>query len=174
MQVAEIEAKIAKGDFEVAEKDSQRLAALVLRGIDFYDTFDQNRLKLIVTWGYASFALYTLLYTMMTYGSTARTRKVTPVPSLKLDIAIAGLAAGIVGLFIMEKTPWYCLYVSFPLFFTRCLLQSWIRRTGNVRGLQHSREVAKFVAIAGASIAALFYMAVSSLHALRPNDSPCP
>lgn len=158
---------MAKGDFEVAEKDSQRLAVLALRGIDFYDTFDQNRLKLIVTWGYASFALYTLLYTIMTYGSTARTGTDTPLlPSLKLDIAIAGLAAGIAGLFIMEKTPWYCLYASFPLFFTRCLLQSWIKRTGNVRRLEHSREVAKVVASAGASIAALFYMAVSSLHAL--------
>lgn len=162
-QVAEITAKMEEGDFADAEQESKELAALALRGIDFYDTFDQNRLKLIVTSGYVSFALYTLIYTVETYGLPSRTAMHFDSPSPKLDVAIAGVATGIVGLFVLEKTPWYCLYASFPLFFIRCLLQHWDRRTGGLREHNGMREVVKVAASAVASLVILFYMAVSDL-----------
>ena len=162
--VASIEAQIFRGDFAVAERESNQLAALALRGIDFYDTFDQNRLKWIVTSGYILFALYTLLYTIMIYGPTARLA--ANEPSVKLDVALAGIATGVAGLFMMEKTPWYCLYTSFPLFFARCLLQFGIKGAGNLWKIGGLWGITKVAASAGASIAALFCMAVSSRHLL--------
>jgi hypothetical protein len=168
-QAADIEATIAKGDFADAEKQSKELAALALRGIDFYDTFDQNRLKMIVTLGYGSFALYTLIYTIETYGAIVGSRTSQALSSRKLDVAIAGLAAGIAGLFMLEKTPWYCLYASFPLFFMRCLLQHWSQGVGGARTPAGQGEVLKVAASTAASLCILFYMAVCDSYRAVPD-----
>jgi hypothetical protein len=132
-KAANIEATITRGDFATAEKQSKELTALALRGIDFYDMFDQNRLKMIITLGYGSFALYTLIYTIETYGTLAGSKTYQASSSRRLDLAIAGLAAGIAGLFMLEKTPWYCLYASSPVFFMHCLLQYWSQGVGGAR-----------------------------------------
>jgi hypothetical protein len=96
---------------------------LALRGIDFYDTFDQTRLKWIVTSGYVSFTLYTLIYTVKTYGTRTQSTPHKAQPSLSLDAAIILFSSIVTALFVLEKTPWYCLYASFPVFFIRSLLQ---------------------------------------------------
>jgi hypothetical protein len=168
-QATDIEGIIAKGDFATAEEQSKELAALALRGIDFYDTFDQNRLKMIVTAGYGSFALYTLIYTMKTYGSLASSSTHQAPASKRLDLAIAGLAAGIASLFMLEKTPWYCLYASFPLFFMRCLLQHWSQGVGGARTPAGQGEVLKVAASTAASLCILFYMAVCDSHCAVPD-----
>lgn len=164
-QVADIESKIASGDYAEAEVESKELAALALRGIDFYDTFDQTRLKWIVTSGYASFALYTLIYTMKTYGTTAQSTLHQASASVSLDAAIAALTAGIVTVFVLEKTPWYCLYAGFPLFFVRCLLQYGRSNMFSARKwrVMSGKQAVAFVASVVASIGALFYVAVSRL-----------
>lgn len=168
-RATDIEAIIAKGDFAAAGEQSKRLAALALRGIDFYDTFDQNRLKMIVTTGYVSFDLYTLIYTIETYGAVAGSRISQATSSKRLDLAIAGLAAGIAGLFMLEKTPWYCLYASFPLFFIRCLVQYWTKRVEGVREPAGQGEVLKVAASAAASLCILFYMAVCDSYCAVPD-----
>jgi hypothetical protein len=168
-QAANIDAIITRGDFADGDKQSKDLSALALRGIDFYDTFDQNRLKTIVTAGYGSFALYTLIYTIETYGTLAGSKRYQAPSSKRLDLVIAALAAGIAGLFMLEKTPWYCLYASFPLYFMRCLLQYWSHGVGGARRPAGQGEVLKVAASAAASLCILFYMAVCDLYCAVPD-----
>lgn len=162
-QVADIEAKILKDEHAEAEGQSKDLAALALRGIDFYDTFDQNRLKWIVTSGYVSFALYTLIYTINTYGKTTRSPTHSCPPSPTLDAAIAVFSAVISALFVLEQTPWYCLYASFPVFFVRSLLQYQLG-VSHVVGwtAETARRAAVLVSGVIGTLGVLFYIAVSS------------
>lgn len=162
-RIADIQGKIASGDYAQAETESKELAALALRGIGFYDTFDQIRLKWIVTSGYVSFALYTLIYTIETYGTTASSTMHRASPSLTLDAVIATLSAVVTGLFVLEKTPWYCLYASFPVFFIRSLLQHQLGRSqaGGWKG-KTARQVAILMSGVVATLGVLFAIAVSS------------
>jgi hypothetical protein len=63
---------------------------------------------------------------------------------------------------MLERTPWYCLYASFPLFFMRCLLQYWGQGVGGARRPAGQGEVLKVAASAAASLCILFYMAVGT------------
>jgi hypothetical protein len=122
--ITAIEGMIADGHYPTAERDSKALAALALHGIDYYDTFDQTRLKWIVTTGYVSFALYTLVYITEKYGTNKDRRPGIPITSSQtLDMVMLTISASITALFAFERTPWYCLYAAFPLFYVRCLLQ---------------------------------------------------
>lgn len=160
--VAGIEAHIAHGHYAQAETDSKALAALALRGIEFYDTFDQTRLKWIVTTGYVSFALYTLIYTIETYGTTTKSTSLGERPSRALDTAVALLAAVVVTIFVLEKTPWYCLYASFPVYFGRSLLQYALGKSSVFRcNGKNAKDVAVSLSGVAATLGVLFAIAVS-------------
>lgn len=123
-RITSIRRRIANGNYAAAESESKALAGLALRGIDYYDTFDQMRLKYIVTSGYVSFALYTLVYIIETYGTRKdQQSSIAVAPSGTLDTMMFIVPSAITALFALERTPWYCLYAAFPLFYVRCLLQ---------------------------------------------------
>ncbi|KAJ9114219.1 hypothetical protein QFC22_005671 [Naganishia vaughanmartiniae] len=122
--VSDITRQIENRNYDAAEQESKDLARLALRGIDYYDTFDQTRLKWIVTAGYVSFALYTLVYIVEKYGNNKDRRSgIVIAPSRTFDMVILVISGSVTALFALERTPWYCLYASFPLFYVRCLLQ---------------------------------------------------
>ncbi|KAJ9092458.1 hypothetical protein QFC21_006840 [Naganishia friedmannii] len=162
-RVGTITHQIARGNHQVAESESKALAGLALRGIDYYDTFDQMRLKWIVTAGYVSFGLYTLVYIVEKYGTNKDRRSgITMASSPSLDTAILVVSSAMTALLAFERTPWYCLYAAFPLFYIRCLLQYVQHRYSTARqqaGGSGMYSIVMSLGQCGAAVGVLFYIA---------------
>jgi hypothetical protein len=151
------------GDHSAAGSRARDMIALGLEGLTYYDTYDRTRLRTMVTIGYASFAIYTLLYVWQTYGGKSGTatiaRPIFVIDALCMAVGLVALVSAIV-----EKTPWHVLYAALPIYLCRtALTYGWFSFSysslGNHRILTGFKQIARTAVYC----VALIGMAVSTI-----------
>ena len=112
---------IERGDYRAAAIESRTIAGLALEGLTYYDTYDQARLRNIVSLGYLTFSIYTLLYIRHVFG-TSTPSKIVPMNTLALDAVSIGLGVLVLAGAAVERSPWHALYAAFPIYLIRAII----------------------------------------------------
>jgi hypothetical protein len=109
------------GDYEAAIHESRTIAGLALQGLTYYDTYDQARLRNIVSLGYLSFSIYTLLYIRHVFGASTPS-KIICINTLALDAVSISLGVLVLAGAAVERSPWHALYAAFPIYLVRAII----------------------------------------------------
>jgi hypothetical protein len=108
-------------DYTEAGVTARKIAGMALEGLIYYDTYDQTRLRSIVSLGYWSFGIYTLLYVRHVFGAPTPTR-VVPINTVALDVISVCVAAVVLAGAAVERSPRHALYAAFPIYLIRAIL----------------------------------------------------
>jgi hypothetical protein len=158
---------IKRGDYRAAAIESRTIAGLALEGLTYYDTYDQARLRNIVSLGYLSFSIYTLLYIRHVFGTSTPSR-IVPMNTLALNTLSISLGILVLAGAAVERSPWHALYAAFPIYLVRAIIINlWETSGGAVLGdLTAGIFVTRLGQLGGFSLA-LIAMAVCIVLAMR-------
>lgn len=159
--VSSIVQQLDAGDYKNATETAREIAGMALDGLAYYDTYEQVKLRTIVSLGYTFFGIYTLLYVRHVFGIN----KSAPTPqrtTLPVDIlAVAAGAMVIVGA-VIEKSPWHAIYAAFPIYLGRAILVNLWEGSSGIRIRTHNiAHALKWLAQLALYSGALVAMAVS-------------
>jgi len=161
---------IKRGDYRAAATESRTIAGLALEGLTYYDTYDQARLRIIVSLGYLSFSIYTLLYIRHVFG-TSTPSKIIPMNTLALDVLSIGLGILVLAGAAVERSPWHALYAAFPIYLVRAIIiDLWETSGGASLRRIAAGTVVKRVGLLGSFSLALLIMAVGIVLGM-PSDA---
>jgi len=161
---------IKRGDYRAAAIESRTIAGLALEGLTYYDTYDQARLRIIVSLGYLSFSIYTLLYIRHVFG-TSTPSKIIPMNTLALDVLSIGLGILVLAGAAVERSPWHALYAAFPIYLVRAIIiDLWETSGGASLRRIAAGTVVKRVGLLGSFSLALLIMAVGIVLGM-PSDA---
>jgi hypothetical protein len=161
--VSSIVQQLDAGDYKNATETAREIAGMALDGLAYYDTYEQVKLRTIVSLGYSFFGIYTLLYVRHVFGinKSAHTlhRKTTPV-----DILVVGAGAMVVVGAVIEKSPWHAIYAVFPIYLGRAILVNLWEGSSGIRIRTHNiAHAVKWLAQLALYSGALVAMAVSDM-----------
>lgn len=161
-------------DYKATITRARAITGLVLRGLVYYDTYDQSRLRIIVSLGYTLFSIYTLLYVRHVFGIN-RSGDTPRMNTLPLDVVAIGTGALVLAAAVAEKSPWHAIYAAFPIYLGRAILVNlWEGSSGIWLRTHNIAHMSKWIAQVALYSAALVAMAVSGqlrfVFALRSTD----
>jgi hypothetical protein len=170
--VSSIIQQLDAGEFTNATETAREIAGMALDGLAYYDTYEQSKLRSIVSLGYTFFGIYTLLYVRHVFGinKSAHTlhRKTLPVDIL----AVAAGARVIVGA-VIEKSPWHAIYAAFPIYLGRAILVNIWEGSSGIRIRTHNiahalKWLAQLALYSGALVAMAVSVMLISVLSIRP------
>ncbi|KAG7528585.1 hypothetical protein FFLO_06071 [Filobasidium floriforme] len=152
------------GDYKNATETARQIAGMALDGLAYYDTYEQSKLRSIVSLGYTFFGIYILLYVRHVFGIN----KSAPTPqrnALPADIlTIAAGATVIVGA-VIEESPWHAIYAAFPIYLGRAILVNLWEGSSGIRIRTHNiAHALKWLAQLALYSGALVAMAMGYKH----------
>ncbi|KIJ33852.1 hypothetical protein M422DRAFT_264143 [Sphaerobolus stellatus SS14] len=159
-ELQELKILLSKGEWKQAQEKSTRLIAKVLEGLRYLQTYDRTLLGFIVTLGYIGWSLYSGLFVIQRFGSTASKPSVSEQLNAFPLVSFLSIFSIAAALLAMRHSPLtYYAYVAFPIWF-------WISATKSLWKLKTVDLGNPFSWLAGgiAVIASLLAMVAGYTH----------